>query len=272
MTQKEWTQRLQLALGVVPDGDFGPITQAESAKYEVKIVLEKKPDAPMPEAPQTVAMGTPMARIKPKGVTTRGIDVSHYQPQLDFASAKAAGFEFVFLKASEGSSFADKSFKDHRRNARAAGMLVGHYHFFRPLVDPELQAVHFCAQVSKIEENELPPVCDLEDSDGVNGPAVVERAKEFCEHVERILGVRPIVYTGPYYFQSLGKTAGTLGKYPLWIAHYGTSAPLTPPPWGNWDFWQYSETEKIPGKAGIDANLFNGSLADLKAKFVKGSG
>lgn len=272
MTEKLWTQKLQLAIGVEPDGHFGPKTQAAAESYEIEIVAKLKPEQPKPSLPAKVPMGTPMKRVAAKGATCKGLDVSHYQPQMNFVNAKAAGFEFVFLKASEGASFVDKSFKGHRANARAAGMLVGYYHFFRPLVDPEVQAKNFCAQIGKVQENELPPVCDLEDSDGVTGTAVAERAKEFCEHVERLIGARPILYTGPYYFQGLGAKAQVLGDYPLWVAHYKTTAPLTPPPWANWDFWQYTDSEKIPGKTNLDANLFNGSLAELKSKFVKGAG
>lgn len=259
MTFWEWIKSL-----------FGYMPKPLPPPTPIKPAPVEEPKAPLPaDNAKHVAMGSKMKKVPARGATCKGLDVSHYQPVLNFANAKLAGFEFVFLKASEGVTNIDRSFPEHRKNAHAAGLLVGYYHFFRPLSDAKTQAKHFCEQVGKVQPNELPPVCDLEDSDEVSGAAVAERARIFCEEVERILGVQPIVYTGPYYFQGLGKSAVVLGKYPLWVAHYQTSAPLVPPPWAAWDFWQYTDSESIPGKASLDANLYNGALADLKARFIK---
>ena len=43
MNQKEWNQKLQLALGLTPDGVFGPITQEKSSMVEVDLVVKPLP-------------------------------------------------------------------------------------------------------------------------------------------------------------------------------------------------------------------------------------
>lgn len=48
MTQKEWTQQLQLALGLTPDGVFGPITEAKSGQFEISIILKDRPKVIFP--------------------------------------------------------------------------------------------------------------------------------------------------------------------------------------------------------------------------------
>src|ERR1019366_4979101 len=60
------------------------------------------------------------------------IDISHYQQNPDFAKVKAAGIVGVIMKVSEGVSGIDDKFAANRRAARAAGLLIGGYHFVRP--------------------------------------------------------------------------------------------------------------------------------------------
>lgn len=230
------------------------------------------PTTPVPETPTfpdevtAVPIGSAMKRVGPKGVTTRGLDVSHYQPTMDFAACKDAGYEFVFLKVSEGKTNIDRSFQGHAKAARKAGLLVGTYHFFRSTSTGAEQAEHFLRQ-NPYQKGDLPPVLDLEAHNGASRAEVVKRALSFCEIIESRLGVRPIIYTGPYFFKDHASDI-RFAKYPLWIAHYATSTPLVPPPWKIWTFHQFTSTQKVPGRAGgVDANLFNGSLSELKARF-----
>lgn len=50
-----------------------------------------------------------------------GIDVSHHQGIVDWMRVKAAGAEFAFLKASEGTTFVDRQYKRNYARAKAAG-------------------------------------------------------------------------------------------------------------------------------------------------------
>jgi hypothetical protein len=58
----------------------------------------------------------------------RGIDVASYQsetPDLD-------GMDFCFVKATEGTSYVNPKMRAQADHARAAGRVVGFYHFLRP--------------------------------------------------------------------------------------------------------------------------------------------
>jgi GH25 family lysozyme M1 (1,4-beta-N-acetylmuramidase) len=39
----------------------------------------------------------------------QGFDISHYQPTVNFASAYAGGLRFVYIKATEGTTYTDSS-------------------------------------------------------------------------------------------------------------------------------------------------------------------
>lgn len=63
----------------------------------------------------------------------RGVDVSHYQDDLDMARVKAKGGSFAIIKASQD-TFSDASFRKLLAGTKATGMIAGAYHF---LIQPE---------------------------------------------------------------------------------------------------------------------------------------
>ncbi len=210
--------------------------------------------------------------------TLFGIDVSHHQGTIDWKKVKAAGVQYVFLKATEGATFVDKMYATNRAAAKAVGIPSGAYHFFRPKVAVQTQIDNFLKTVGSLKEGELPPVLDIEVPEDWKGIAIEARVKMISDWliaVENKLGVRPIVYiNNPMTRDELGG-ALMLKGYKLWLAHYTTRpAPNVPAPWTNWTFWQYSETGVVDGvpSEACDMNRFAGTTADLQALLVPTSG
>ena len=87
----------------------------------------------------------------------QGLDVSHYQGNVNWAEVKQAGMSFAYAKATEGASSVDSEFKTNWQNLKAAGLLRGAYHFFDAGVDGTSQASHFLQNV-QLEAGDLPPV------------------------------------------------------------------------------------------------------------------
>ena len=201
-----------------------------------------------------------------------GIDVSHYQPSIDWAAVVRAGFQYCFIKATEGVASVDRSFARHWQDSRKAGLICGAYHFFRPAVAASAQANLFIRTIQHLEPGDLPPVLDLEAPEDWTSIPLSERAPlvlAWLEAVERSLGVRPIVYLSPAFAcDVLGNTAA-LARYRVWLAHYTMAeTPAVPKPWNSWTFWQYSKA-RAPGiSVPVDINRFNGSRDELKALTV----
>ena len=61
----------------------------------------------------------------------QGIDVSHWQGNINWTSVKNAGIKFAFAKATEGVDFVDVNFHQYMNDAMAAGVPIGPYHFAR---------------------------------------------------------------------------------------------------------------------------------------------
>jgi lysozyme len=211
-----------------------------------------------------------------------GIDVSAYQENVSFQTVHGAGYSFVYVKATESTDYTSSLFASQWQGAGAAGMLRGGYHFFDFNADAAQQAEFFLSVCPPVK-GALPPMVDLEQTDGVPSPSQnVASLATFLQTVEKATGVRCVLYLNyPCWSGPLGATTGFSG-HPLWAPSYlaGVTKPpptanvppiLTPPPpqitaWGNWTFWQYSQSGEVPGVPGsVDLDVFNGSLAQLQA-------
>lgn len=203
---------------------------------------------------------------KRSGNHAQGLDVSHWQGAIDWAKVRSSGKSFVFIKASQGTSRVDPNFKINATGAKAAGLLVGPYHFLDAITPgaARQEAQHFYATLLTAGvEFDLPPVMDYESNPGqLSKHGINEIAKSFLAEIEQLTGRTPIIYTGNSF---AGQFTAELGKYPLWVARYSHQAPYDVPGWNTWSFWQYSDTGSIPGMTGnVDLNEFSGTVKELQ--------
>jgi len=199
-----------------------------------------------------------------------GIDVSHFQQDIDWKAVASAGARFCFIKATEGAQSVDERFTANWHGSAEAGLMRGAYHFFHPVVPVSAQVDLFVRTVEKLQENDLPPALDLEapaEWTGIPQANRVALVLQWLEGVENRLGVRPLVYLCPAFANEVLQNAPALARFPLWIAHKTlAAAPMVPKPWKSWVFWQYSDQVKMPGIAtAVDGNRFNGTTDTLRA-------
>ena len=86
---------------------------------------------------------------RPWDYAVHGTDVSKYQTAVDWTAARSKGISFVFIKATEGGDRVDDQFQEHWRNARAAGVPRGAYHFFYFCRPASEQAAWFIRNVPR---------------------------------------------------------------------------------------------------------------------------
>jgi len=201
----------------------------------------------------------------PVPATTLGIDLSGYQPTVNWAEVAASGIAFAFIKATEGTTLIDHTFKSHWSDAKAAGLLRGAYHFFRPQLDAAAQARIFLSQLQ--DSGELPPVLDVETGSSLPPSQIASGIATWLELVTATTG-RPIIYTMPGFWNTLPVIPGIADKADLWVAHWGARVPAAVSGFPDWKFWQYTNKATIsgvPGFADMDEDRFNGSLEELRA-------
>lgn len=180
-----------------------------------------------------------------------GVDLSHHQRDVDF-TALAGAARFVFLKATEGTSYVDATFARRWALAKGANLTRGAYHFARPASSAKAQAQHFLRTVGPVERGDLLAL-DLEVADGVGAAAIAAWAKAWLAEVEDATGRTPILYTGPGFWDAHVAPAGAVGfsRFPLWVAHYTTAPkPRLPKGFDRWAIWQFTSDGRAPGVSG----------------------
>jgi lysozyme len=193
-----------------------------------------------------------------------GIDVSHWEGEVDWPGVRSAGYRFAFTKATEGLNYLDDTFYANVAGAQAVGIPIGAFHFFRAAMPAQKQAEYFLRSISPLKLD-LPPVLDVEENPVLSKPATAAAVKTWLDAVEQATGRKPIIYTGLYYWDGSVGNPGWAKDYPLWIAQYiSGQQPRLPQSWSSWVFWQYTDKGSVPGCQGsVDLNYTSLSEAEL---------
>jgi GH25 family lysozyme M1 (1,4-beta-N-acetylmuramidase) len=197
-----------------------------------------------------------------------GIDISHWQGHVDWGKVRSDNVTFAFMKATEGTYYADPTLHSNWDGAEKVGIYRAAYHFARPSRvkgSAEAQARYFVSQAGRFaNKGDLPPVLDLEVTGGLAPRALRPWVATWLATVQRLTGRTPILYFSPYFWIDHMGNSTAFTRYPLWIAHYTTKAPLVPGGWKAWTFWQRTSSGHVDGISGlVDMNRFNGSGQQL---------
>jgi lysozyme len=199
------------------------------------------------------------------GITLSGIDVSHFQGEIDWQKVGGEKLHFVYIKASEGLHTTDARLVENWQGARQNGLRTGAYHFFHPGEDPVEQAKHFLAQLDAANislAGALPPVLDIEIAEGTKADGLREDIMRWLRHVEEATGCRPVLYTSPRFWDK--EEAGSFAAHHLWVADYAPT-PTVPDGWKRWTFWQHSQDGTVSGiSKKVDLTLFAGNEVSLE--------
>jgi len=195
----------------------------------------------------------------------KGVDISVIQGNVDFVALAATGVQFVICRCGVGNGGKDKLYDQNIAKAKAAGLKVMAYNFVyplptipsQPLRDPKQQA----ALHVQWANGEL-AACDLEWPTpdqwakwGCTAAQIVEWTITYLQEYERLSGIRPIVYTYPYFAEAIKLPDSFAQTYQLWLASYEPT-PQIPKPWTDWVMWQYGSggNYKLPNGAPVDVD------------------
>lgn len=202
------------------------------------------------------------------------IDASHWQKiEPDgFAQMRAFGVRGVILKATQGNSYIDKTYKVRCKAAANADLLVGAYHFGTD-GDGETQAKHFLDVVQPTEG--MLVTLDFEPNSGHE--MSINEAQVFLETIEQSIGRKAVLYAGFSMLDGrMGAAIDYFGTHRLWLAAYNNH-PKTPAPWTVPWLWQFSGDGvnahgiHVPGvSAGVDMNTYGGTMEQLAAEWAGG--
>ncbi len=155
-----------------------------------------------------------------------GIDISYVQKGIDLNSVKAAGKEFVIIRA--GISLRrDTELEAHARGAAEAGIPYGFYWFSRAFsVEDARNEARVCLDAIKDYSPDYPVFYDMEDGDQIEALDKEIRTDiitEFCEKV-KAAGYTAGVYINPSWLESYVDKSRLTDRYEIWLAHW-TGSP-----------------------------------------------
>lgn len=206
-------------------------------------------------------------------MTLNGIDISGWQAGINLAAVPA---DFVLIKATGGKGFVSPACDAQYRAARAAGKLVGIYHFAHEAGfqgSAQEEAAWFLANVKGYLNGDTLLVLDFEGDNSRD----VAWVKVWLDTVHAATGVRPVVYLNTAELAASDWSSVYGANYGLWVARYAVTSPTQgfndyaghpaandAPPAVNWGgvgpvMWQFADNARLPGYAGgLDADVLYG--------------
>ena len=216
--------------------------------------------------------GNPGA-FTPNVTQTPGLDVSHYQGSINWATVKANGARFAWIKATEGTTYQDPNFSSNYLNAYNQGIVRGAYHFGRPDVSSGSTQADFFASHGGAWSKDgltLPGTLDIEwgtsgeggDCYGKSQSSIVQFILSFSNEYHAKTGRWPVIYTATsWWTECTGNTGDFSSTNPLWVARYSSSVGALPYNWGYQTIWQFADSGTFPG----DQDRFNGAFTQVQA-------
>ncbi|AXE37538.1 Lysozyme M1 [Acidipropionibacterium virtanenii] len=198
-----------------------------------------------------------------------GLDVSSHDGTVNWASRWSAGKRFVWVKATESSSYSNPYFSAQYKGSANQGFIRGAYHFALPNKSSgSAQAKYFSDNGGgwSADGRTLPGALDMEYNPysggvcyGLSKSQMAAWVKDFSSYYLNRWGRYPIVYTSASWWdQCVGTATSVSSVQPLWTARYASAVGTLPAGWTKHTVWQYAETP-------YDQNFFNGTSAALTA-------
>lgn len=187
----------------------------------------------------------------------KGIDVSKHQGKIDWQKVRAAGIEFVFIRAGYGmyANQVDPRFAENMAGAKAAGIPVGVYWYsYAVTPDEARREAEVCLKTIEPYRAQivLPVAFDFEDKSqaGLTAEESAAICAKFLAAVEAA-GYRVMLYSFSNWLQTRLR-ADSLKGYPRWVAHTGVSAPVCSEPYLAWQYDHHGRVDGISGDVDVD--------------------
>ena len=184
-----------------------------------------------------------------------GVDIASYQSGIN--PARLSTTDFVIVKFTQGTSYLNPYADRQYSEAKAAGKLLGAYHYAEGK-DVKAEAQYFVNCLgSRVGECVLALDWEGKQNSSFGTGKDVTWCKTFLDEVFRLTGVRPLIYMSKSVCRRYNWSP-VAQNYPLWCTQYGSNAKTDyqSSPWtdnngfGAWDkdtIRQYSSHGRITG-------------------------
>ena len=197
----------------------------------------------------------------------RGIDVSRWQGDINWARVAGAGITHAIAKMTEGGTYTDPKFVENFQGMRANGLKAGVYHYFRALSStPCEQLANIKARLDEVGFKVGQDILAIDVESKGNEKASPDQMADGLFQLVTLIrvalldGAYPYIYASPnYWSNSVAWRKYDFSECPLWIAHWEVTEPTVPQTWSekgkSWQWWQHSSKGQVDGIQGaVDLN------------------
>lgn len=193
------------------------------------------------------------------GVLHRGIDVSHWQGEIDWKQVASDDVDFVML-GTRYRGEVDPMFRQNATGAADAGIRIGAYLYsYATSKEMAEQEADFVLKLVRDYPISYPIAFDAENIESLGSlpkAEITDIVRAFCNKI-RAAGYEPILYANDYWIANI-LDMDALSQYPVWVAAYERK-PLCKNP----VMWQGTDSGRIQGIQGnADINLQFSDLSD----------
>lgn len=194
----------------------------------------------------------------------KGIDVSEFQGNIDWARVKNDGVEFAILKLGNiydaQSNYKDSKFDTNYKNAKAQGIKVGAYIYnYCNTIDTLKKGLEWAVEKLAGKKLDLPFYLDMEDKDiqGETVATLTNQCNEFAKYVKS-KGYKAGVYANVNWLKNELNPDDFDKDISVWVAQYYKECQYK----GDYDIWQYASDGNVSGISGnCDMNyLYNENI------------
>ena len=190
--------------------------------------------------------------------TEIGIDISHWQGDVDFEALKAAGVEFIFIRVGtstgiDGENILDKKFEQNITRANEVGIPVGIYFYsYANSLERAVMDANWVLEQIKDKKVDLPIAFDWENWSSFNEFhlslfGLSDMANAFLDVIESS-GYVGMLYSSKSYLEQVWYPS----SYKTWLAHYTSKTNYQ----GDYEFWQLCSDGAVNGIQGaVDINV-----------------
>ena len=179
------------------------------------------------------------------GVYARGVDVSHWQGDIDWSKVAKDDISFVML-GTRYKGNVDPNFDTNAKGAINNGIKLGAYIYSYAMnVEEAATEADFVINLIKDYPISYPVAFDVEDSTQgtLSQDELTAIINTFCNKISDA-GYYPIIYANDYWIANK-LDMNALSQYEIWVARYNAKHVFSNP-----CMWQATSTGKVDGMSG----------------------